>query len=168
LKGKQIAIKEVQSFDDSDFIRALVAEGYPKQEAEFLFFSLPPDDLKGKTPKEVVGILEKFTQQEPNIIEGEFSSETKLKAISARDTSQLLDQLIEVRPDLKKFNRITLINKLKSDIRDSTLTLKDLGVSGDADLVGKLREFFSHDKPLKEALEGERVLSSRPRMSRLK
>lgn len=159
--GKQTAIKDVKSFEDADFLEALQVAGFPKQQAEFLFFTgIPQDELKGKTPAQVVALAEKLegAHATGELGEGmEFSSAGKFESISQEKIFTLLDKLLDRRPDLKKFNRITLANKLRKDLRESASEFEKKGISGDSEVLGELTSLFSHDKPLKESIEEEKT-----------
>lgn len=158
--GKQKSIKDVVSFHDSDFINALKDAGFSQQESTDFILRLPSEAFIGKTPKDIVKLKEGYEKEVPVFSEGEFTSANKFESLSTEGVSGLLDKLIAQRPDLKDHNRIQLTNKLRKDLKQSSRELGEQGASTESEIIGVLVTFFSHDKPLKDSLKEEKVLSS--------
>ena len=154
LKGQQKIIPGVQTYDEQEYIASLKELGLPEQEAKNIFFSTPSDEINKRTPEQFATYIDRSLMKmgQSEFKEGEFIE--KPSTIQADEASSLIDDLIKVRPDLKNYNRITLINKLKSDLRETSSETKGMNRS---ELVrGLLNDYFSVDKPLKESLESER------------
>lgn len=142
-KGKQKVIPGVKTYQDSDYIQVLMDAGYAKHDAESKFFSAPQEEVSKRTPQQFIAFIEKMEQ--PSLPE----------SLSIDRASEIIDDLVQRRPDLKQHNRITLINKLRQDLKESEKLFKQMDVRGEKEVGGILKDFFNVDKPLKEVLEDE-------------
>lgn len=147
ISGKQKVIPGVKTYEDSDYITELTRAGYTRKDAENIFFSLDPNEVIKRTPQQLIPFAEKVSNLDLEMEEGELVDKSKIKSMTTDETSDILDKLFQFRPDLKQHNRMSLINKLRRDVRET-------GVSD----TERLRDFFNMDKPLKEVLKDEQTI----------
>lgn len=140
-KGKQKVIPGVKTYQEPEYIDEIKKLGFHERDAQNIFFNLPSEDVINKTPQQVAKMIDKMPGFE--IKEG-MITEVNQTTPTVEEASTILDRILPRREDLKKHNRISVINKLRKDLTDVP--------SDDA----TLRDFFNMDKPLKEVLKDEK------------
>ncbi|MEK6829352.1 MAG: hypothetical protein AABY15_04440 [Nanoarchaeota archaeon] len=144
LKGKQRIVPGVKTYSDQDYIKEFKKLGYSQRDAENEFFKIPSDVVIGKTPQELIKVVERIPQVK--FMEGELIDTSKIIPMSSEEASKILDELLPFRPDLQKHNKTDILHKLRNDIKET----------GHVPL-STLRDFFNMDKPLKEVLKDEKI-----------